>query len=124
MPYGLLADLILLVHLAFVLFVVLGGLLLLRWRRLAWAHLPAVLWAAWIELAGWICPLTPLENWLRRRAGEAGYETGFGEHYVIPLLYPAALTRGLQIGLGVRVLGINLAVYAWILVRAGRDRGA
>jgi hypothetical protein len=116
------ADLIVLVHLAFVLFAVLGGLLVLRWRWLAWVHVPAALWAAAIEFAGWICPLTPLENWLRRRAGAGVYEGGFIEHYLLPILYPAALTRRLQIILGLLVIGLNVAVYAWVFLRKRRPR--
>lgn len=123
MFHRLSADLIVLVHLAFVLFALLGGLLLLRWRWLAWVHVPAALWAAAIEFAGWICPLTPLENWLRRRAGSGFYEGGFVEHYLLPILYPAALTRRLQIFLGLLVIGLNVAVYAWVFSRGRRPRG-
>lgn len=118
----LLADGVVGLHLAFVLFVVAGGLLVLRWRWLAWIHLPAAAWGALIEFAGWICPLTPLENELRRRAGEAGYAGGFVEHYLLPVLYPSGLTRGVQIALGLLVLILNLAVYGWI-VRRGRRAG-
>lgn len=111
MLYRLLADLVVVVHFGFVLFVVLGGLLALRWPRAAWLHLPAALWGAGIEFAAGICPLTPLENHLRRLGGEAGYSGGFVEHYVLPVLYPDGLTRGVQLGLGVFVLLLNLAVY-------------
>lgn len=114
MPYRLLADALLVVHLAFIVFVVLGGLLVLRWPKLAWLHLPAVLWGAGIEFAGGLCPLTPLENRLRGAAGEAGYGTSFIEHYLLPLIYPGALTRELQVGLGAAVLLINALVYAWL----------
>jgi hypothetical protein len=117
------ADLIVLVHIAFVLFAVLGGLLVLRWRRLAWVHVPAALWAAAIEFAGWICPLTPLENWLRRQAGEGAYEGGFIEHHILPILYPAALTRRLQIVLGLLVIVLNVAIYAWVFLRKKPPRG-
>ena len=106
------ADAVLVVHLAFVLFVVLGGLLVLRWARLAWVHLPAVLWAALVELNGWICPLTPLENALRERAGEAAYRGDFVQHYIVALLYPDELSRAMQIGFGAVVVLINAAVYA------------
>ena len=82
-----------------------------------WLHLPAVAWAAWIELAGRVCPLTPLENRLRRLAGEIEYRGGFVEHYVLPVLYPNGLTRSRQVILGLLVLGLNLAVYAWLLTR-------
>ncbi len=122
MIFRLLADLTVLVHLAFVLFAVLGGTLVLRWRRVAWAHLPTVLWAALIEFVGWICPLTPLENWLRRQSGALGYSGGFIEHYVIPLLYPVGLTRQVQIVLGLLVLAINAGIYGWVLRRYLRSR--
>ena len=105
------ADLVLLVHLAFVLFVVLGGLLALRWPRVAWVHVPVALYGAAIEFIGFICPLTPLEVWLRRRGGEAGYEGGFIEHYVTSALYPAGLTRQVQLVLGTAVLVLNAIVY-------------
>ncbi len=114
-------ELVVLVHFAFVLFVILGGLLVLRWRRLAWFHLPAVVWGVLIEFAGWICPLTPLENWLRRKGGMGEYETGFIEHYILPVLYPDRLTRELQIALGLFALALNLVIYAWIW-RRGRRR--
>jgi hypothetical protein len=117
MPYRVFAELIVLVHLAFVFFAVLGGLLVLRWKRCAWLHVPAVLWAALIEFAGWVCPLTPLENWLRERGGVIAYRSGFVEHYILPLLYPAVLTRRLQIVLGLFVLGINLGIYGWVVYR-------
>ena len=115
MLYRLLADLTLLLHLAFVAFVVLGGLLVLRRPALAWLHVPAVVWGAWVELAGWTCPLTPLENWLRMRGGVPAYPTSFIEHYLVPVLYPAGLTRALQLALGALVLAINAAVYAAVL---------
>ena len=111
MPYRFAADAVLAVHLAFVLFVVCGGLLVLRAPRLAWLHLPAVAWAAFVELSGSICPLTPLEVALRRGAGDAGYGGDFVEHYLIALLYPAGLTRELQMVLGAAVVLINLVVY-------------
>jgi hypothetical protein len=111
------ADLVASLHFAFVVFVVLGGLLVLRWPRLAWLHLPAVAWGASIELLGWICPLTPLENRLRHEAGLAGYEGGFVEHYLLPLLYPASLSRSVQVILGLSVLLINAVLYGSILRR-------
>lgn len=111
MPYGVLADLVLLVHLAFVLFVALGGLLVLRWPRLAWLHLPAALWGAAIEFTGGICPLTPLENRLRRQGGEAGFEGGFIDHYVTALVYPHGLTRGVQLALGAVVVLVTVVIY-------------
>ena len=120
MIHRLLADFVLLVHLGFVLFVVLGGLLVWRWPRLAWLHAPAFLWGAAIEIGGWVCPLTPLENWLRRLGGEAGYEGGFIEHHLVALLYPEALTRELQYALGASVLLINAVVYAALVARRRR----
>ncbi|HVF60626.1 MAG TPA: DUF2784 domain-containing protein [Thermoanaerobaculia bacterium] len=120
MLYRFAADGVLVLHAAFVLFVVLGGLLVLRRPRLAWVHLPAAAWGAAIEFWGWICPLTPLEQALRRRGGEAGYSGGFVEHYVVALLYPQGLTRGLQLALGLFVLAVNLAVYLWVWRRARR----
>ena len=114
MIYHLLADLIVVIHLLFVLFVMLGGLLILRWRFFVWIHMPAVFWAMLIEFSGWICPLTPLENHLRIKGGSSGYATGFVEHYIIPLLYPSQLTRKLQILLGLLVLIVNLVIYLWV----------
>ncbi len=118
MLYHALANLVVIIHLAFVLFAVLGGVLVLKWRGLAWVHAPAFLWAALIEFAGWVCPLTPLENWLRLKGGGLPYRTGFIEYYLLPLLYPASLTREVQIFLGLVVLGINLGVYGWMFRRA------
>ena len=124
MPYGLLADLVLLAHAGFVAFVVLGGLLVLRWPRLAWLHLPAVAWGVGIEFTGTICPLTPLENHLRALAHQQGYAGGFVEHYVFGLLYPEGLTRSVQLALGVLVVVINALMYAivWRRHRAGARR--
>lgn len=120
MTWRVLADAVLLLHGLFVLFVVLGGLPVLRWPKLGWLHVPAALWGAAIELGGWVCPLTPLEVALRRRGGEAGFGGGFIEHYVTAALYPDGLTRPLQVGLGVVVLVVNGWVY-WRLA-ARRDR--
>ena len=122
MSYSFLADLVVLLHACFVLFVMLGGFLVLWKSYLAWYHLPAVIWGAGIEFLGWVCPLTPLENILRDRGGEAGYSTGFVEQYIVPVLYPAALTRKMQIGLGIFVLGVNTAVY-WTLWQKKRKAG-
>jgi hypothetical protein len=122
----MLANVVVVMHAAFVVFAVLGGFLVLRWRRVAWLHIPAVFWAALVELAGWVCPLTPLENWLRRRAGSMIYHSDFIEHYIMPALYPDALTRELQLALGLAVLLINVSVYVWIwrrLKNAGPLRG-
>jgi hypothetical protein len=111
MAYRAAADAILVSHLAFVLFVVFGALLLLRWPRLAWLHIPAVVWAAFIEFSGTICPLTPLEVALRQRAGQAGYGGGFIDHYVVSLLYPEGLTQNTQAMLGAVLVAINAAIY-------------
>jgi hypothetical protein len=116
-PYRLAADLVVVLHLGFVLFVVLGGLLALRWPRLAWVHLPVAAYGALIELVGWVCPLTPIENRLRQAAGGTGYEGGFVEHYLLPVLYPGALTSGLQLALGLGVVLVNLGVYGVVLRR-------
>jgi hypothetical protein len=118
--YRALADLVLALHLVFVLFVVLGGLLVLRWPSAAWLHIPAAIWGVLIEYTGWICPLTPLENSLRTRGGEAGYNGGFIEHYIQPLLYPAGLTRSTQVVLGSVVLILNLTAYGISLSRLRR----
>ncbi len=110
MIFRILADAIVILHLCFVLFVVLGGLLVVRWPRVAWVHLAAVGWGAWVEFAGWICPLTPLENWLRQQGGGPVYTASFIEHYLVPILYPAWLSREIQWGLGGLVLLVNAAV--------------
>ncbi|HEV8318797.1 MAG TPA: DUF2784 domain-containing protein [Vicinamibacterales bacterium] len=119
---ALLADFIVLVHVAFVGFVALGGLLVLRWPRLAWAHLPAVAWGAVIEFSGWICPLTPLENELRTRDGAAPYVGDFVARYLMPLLYPEGLTRSAQLGLGALVVIVNAAIYVQIMRRRRMHR--
>ncbi len=124
MLYRIAADTLVVVHLAFVTFVVFGGLLLLLWPRLIWVHLPAALWGAAIEFLGFICPLTPMENYFRRQAGLAEYHTGFVERYVLPLLYPERLTRSLQISLGLGVVIINVGIYAWLYRRWSRRRGS
>ena len=111
------ADAIVALHFAFVVFVVLGALLVLRWPRVACFHVPAVIWGALVEFTGWICPLTPLENSLRRRAGEAGYSGGFVEHYLLGLIYPEGLTRPVQLGLGLGVLLFNAVLYGWLVAR-------
>jgi hypothetical protein len=123
MLYLVLADMVVAIHLAFVLFVALGGFLVFRWRRLAWLHVPAALWGAFIEATGWICPLTPLENRLRAIGGGAGYQTGFIEHHILPILYPEKLTRASQILLGICVVVFNLGIYTWILCRSRRNGG-
>lgn len=116
MLYSLLADLLLAIHLLFIVFVVLGALLVLKWHRLGWLHLPAVAWGALVEFNSWPCPLTPWEVQLRRLAGEQGFESGFIEHYIGPLVYPAGLTPNIQIVLGSFVIIINLVLYSGLLL--------
>ena len=111
MLYHALADFIVLLHLAFILFVVLGGLLALRWRWVVWIHLPAALWGALVEFLGWLCPLTPLESTLRRAAGSPGYSESFVDRYLLPVVYPSDLTREIQVLLGFGVLAANALVY-------------
>jgi hypothetical protein len=119
-----LADAVLLVHLLFIVFAVGGGLLALRWRWMPWLHLPALAWGATVEFTGWICPLTPLENALRQAGGAAGYAEGFIERYLLPLIYPGALTRELQFVLGGTLLLINAVVYAVVWRRRHRRKPA
>ena len=114
MAYRILADTVLVIHLSFILFVVAGGFLVRRWRGVAWVHIPAAAWGALIEFMGWVCPLTPLEVWARSRAGGTGYSGGFVEHYLLPVVYPAALTHEIQMILGASVLIFNVFIYAWI----------
>lgn len=114
------ADLIVVLHLAFILFVGLGALLCLRWKWMAWLHLPAAAWGAAIEFRQGICPLTPLEQRLRLAAGDAGYAGGFIDHYLLPIIYPAGLDADVQYALGALVVLLNLALYAWIW-RSGAD---
>ena len=114
-----LADLVILVHILFILFVLFGGLLAFRWRWAPLLHLPAVAWGAAVELFGRVCPLTPLENLLRRAAGGTGYSVSFVERYLVPLVYPAELTRELQLLLGGTVIAVNAVVYVLVLLRGG-----
>lgn len=116
------ADFVVLLHFAFILFVALGGFIVIHRPKLAWAHAPAVAWGALVELAGWICPLTPLENRLRAAAGDSAYSGGFIDRYIAPIVYPAGLTRGLQLTLGVAVIAVNLAVYGIMLLRLKKRR--
>jgi hypothetical protein len=116
------ADLLVLFHLAFILFVAAGGLLALRWPRVVWAHLPAAVWGALIELNGWLCPLTPLENRLRLAGGDAGYSGGFIDHYIMPIIYPAGLTHELQVVLGCTVIIVNGLVYGVLILRRARRK--
>lgn len=125
MIWGVLAEVVVVLHFCFVLFVLFGGAVALRWPKAVWVHLPAAAWGALISFAGWVCPLTPLEKWLRREGGSAGYEGGFVEHYILPVLYPRALTRDVQILLGAIVILLNLLIY-WHVFRRIRSapRGA
>ena len=122
MLYGILADIVVWCHLAFVLFAVLGATLAVRLHWVVWLHLPAVFWAVWIELSGGTCPLTPLEIGLRQRAGQGGYRGDFVEHYLMPLLYPVDLTRNIQVLFGLIVLVVNLALYGYIVYQIRRKR--
>ena len=117
MLYRLLADGVLVLHLLFILFVVLGGLLVLRFPGLVFFHIPAAIWGAFIELTGSACPLTSVENSLRLQAGGSGYSEGFIEHYLMPVIYPHGLTRDIQFVLAGLVIGINLAIYGWLIYR-------
>jgi hypothetical protein len=110
------ADLILIIHLAFIAFVIAGGILALKWKRIVFIHIPCVLWGALIEFKGWICPLTPIENQLRKVAGDNGYSGGFIEHYIMPLVYPQSLTQKIQILLGIGVLVANFCVYRTVFM--------
>jgi len=118
--HSLAADAVVLVHLVFILFVTCGALIALRLPRAAYVHLPAAAWGVYVELAGRVCPLTPLELALRAKAGEAGYETSFIDHYVVPLVYPHDLTPPIQHGAGALVLVVNVALYAFVLARRMR----
>ena len=115
--YGTLAVLVMLAHFAYILFVMFGGLLMLRWRWVPWVHLPAAAWGAFVELTGRICPITPLEQSLRRAAGDGGYVGGFIEHYLVRIIYPPGLTQEIQVALGVGAILLNCAIYAWVVHR-------
>lgn len=122
MIHRLAADAVLLLHLGFILFVLLGGVLAVRWRWAPLLHLPAVAWGVYIELSGGLCPLTPLENRLRIAAGEAGYSGGFIENYLLALIYPAGLTQDVQYVLAAIVVGVNALAYGWVWRRRRRRR--
>lgn len=115
--YRLLADLALLAHFAFIAFVLLGGLLVLKWPQVAWLHIPAALWGALTEFFSLPCPLTPLEKHFQRLAGDTPYEGDFIARYLLPLIYPAGLTPTVQIVLGAIVVVMNIAIYGWVLTR-------
>ena len=123
MPYHLLADFVVVIHFAFVLFAVLGALLAIWWRKIFYLHLPTAVWAAWIEFSGRICPLTPLENWLRLKGGNTGYGGDFVGHYILAVLYPSGLTRKVQFVLGGVVVGLNMIIYGYILFARKRRGG-
>jgi hypothetical protein len=116
MAFRIFADAIVIFHIAFVLFVVLGGALVVRWHRVAWLHVPAVAWGVWVVFARRVCPLTPLENWLRRQGGGPVYTESFIDHYVLPVLYPS-FSRETQYGLGALVLVINALMYVLVFRR-------
>ena len=117
MFFRLAADLVLALHLGFIAFVVLGGLLVLRYRWMAYLHIPAAVWGAFVEISGRICPLTTWENSLRQSAGESGYAESFVEHYLVPIIYPTGLTRSLQFALAGLVIVANIVIYGWLLYR-------
>jgi len=117
MFYRLAADSVVIIHLLFIVFALFGGLLVLRWRWLIGLHAPALIWGATVEFMHLYCPLTPLENSLRAKAGSQGYDGGFIEHYLIPLIYPAGLTPQIQLWLGSIVLLSNLLIYGWLVSR-------
>jgi len=119
MAWAFAANAVVFVHFLFAAFATLGALLVLRWPRVAWLHLPCMFWGGWIEFAGSVCPLTPLENRFRMLAGESGYPGGFLEHYLLAVLYPGGLTRGMQIGLGAALLALNALLYGWAWRRRG-----
>ena len=118
----LLADAVVVFHLLFIAFAVAGGLLVMRWRRLMWVHLPVVAWAVLVEVMNWPCPLTPLENHFRRRGGDAGYPGGFVEHYIWPVVYPEGLTDRTQFYIGGFVFVVNVAAYAVVFARRRRSQ--
>jgi hypothetical protein len=122
MIFRALADAVALFHAAFVIFVVFGSLIVIRWPGVIWIHLPAAMWGAAIEFGGWTCPLTPIENVLRSRAGEAGYAGGFVDHYIFRALYPDGLTPAIRWSLGAFVLIVNALAYGFIWNRRLRSR--
>ena len=124
MAYSFLADLLVVFHFVFILFVVFGGLLVFKWSKVGYLHIPAVLWGGLIEIQGWLCPLTPIENRLRQVAGVTTYKDGFIEHYLIPVIYPTELTREDQLFLGLSVLILNGIIYIWVMIRMLRKKDA
>lgn len=124
MLYRFLADATAVIHLLFVLFVALGGLFVLRWRKIVWLHVPAAVWGTLVEVMNWICPLTTWEESFRIRAGMSGYSEGFLAHYIYRLIYPPGLTRGVQLAIAAFVLAVNVSVYTILIVRIGHRRGS
>ena len=120
MLHSLAADAVLVLHLAFIAFAAAGALLVVRWPRVAWLHLPALAWATWIVATHGLCPLTPLENALRQRAGEQGYAGGFIDHYLMPLIYPPGLTPTAQNWIALALVACNTLLYGWALFRHKR----
>lgn len=116
------ADLLVILHLGFIVFVLIGGLFVLRWRWVLFLHVPAAVWGTLIELLGWRCPLTPLEQYFRQLNG-LSYHGGFVDHYILPLVYPAELTRQMQIFFGISVVVINGVIYGFLIARHMRSRG-
>ena len=117
MIYSLLADMVLLMHFLFIIFVIFGGLLTIKWKRAVWFHLPLLMWGVLIEYVGWICPLTPLENYLRTQGGGSGYDSSFIEYYLLPVIYPGNLTREIQLLLGTLLIFINIVVYLFVWLK-------
>lgn len=115
MIYSILADIVVTIHFLFIVFAVVGGLFIFKWWWIMYPHILSAFWAAMVITMGWICPLTPLENQLRRAAGQQGYDGGFIEHYLIPIIYPAGLTREIQIALGIGVVLLNLIIYSMVI---------
>lgn len=108
-------GLVVIVHFAFIVWVVTGGFLAIKWCWAAWLHLPALVWGVLLEWYGWICPLTPLENELRANRGLSGYDGGFIEYYLIPVIYPEGLTPEIQVGLAVGLVIVNLIAYGFVI---------
>jgi len=120
MLFLILADMVVITHFLFALFVIFGGFLVLYNRRWGWVHVPAALWGAFVEFMDWLCPLTPLENWLRNQGGGTVYHSDFVEHYIASILYPPFLTEQIQIILGFFVVAVNICIYGWIIRRNKR----
>lgn len=124
MLYRGLADLVVLFHFCFIAFVLVGGVLILRWRRVMWLHLPAIAWGIFVEWSGWMCPLTPLENRLRQLGGLSAYSGDFLDRHLSAVIYPQGLTRNLQVFYGCVVAAVNLGVYTYAIIRWRRERAA